>query len=225
MKQVEEQGLSQSPAIVVAGQGWNPGVIGIVAGRIASRFGKPTIVVGLEGSQGRGSVRGPQGFRLHDALARCADALTSFGGHQAAAGVVVEASLVERLRERFAEACLADGTAHAPEEIEAEVLLDEADAPSRVVGDLMLFEPCGEANPAPRIAFPNAVVRDAREVKGGHLKLSLDVGGHPMSAFGLEMGSRAGSLGKRVHLIGKLRRDTWRGGDAVEVKIDRLENA
>lgn len=227
IKQVEEHGLSDKPAIVVAGEGWNPGVVGIVAGRLASRFGKPTIVVGLEGEEGRGSVRGPRGFRLHDALAKSADALRSFGGHQAAAGVVVASARVEALRDRFAEACQeaalslsGDAGDEAPV---AEARLNEADHPARVVNDLALLEPCGEANPAPRLAFTDVKVRDAREVKGGHLKLSLEVGGRPMSAFGVEMGALAHSLGKRAQLIGSLRRDNWRGGDAVEVKIESIE--
>lgn len=227
LRQVEEHGLSHSPAIVVAGEGWNPGVVGIVAGRLASRLGKPTIVIGLEGAVGRGSVRGPRGFRLHDALSRSSDALASFGGHQAAAGVVVEAMQIERLRERFSEACAQVTSTQvedaAASESDAEVRLHEADHPARVVSDLALLEPCGEANPSPRIVIADATVRDAREVKGGHLKLSLDAGGRPMSAFGAEMGSRATSLGKRVHVIGRLRFDDWRGGDAVEVKIDALE--
>jgi len=226
LRQVEELGLANAPAIVVAGEGWHPGVVGIVAGRLAARFGKPTIVVGLEGAQGHGSVRGPRGFRLHDALSRSADALVSFGGHQAAAGVVAEASRIEKLRERFAEECAkVAGFEGEATEIQAEARLDEADHPARVVNDFMLLEPCGEANPAPRLVLADARVRDAREVKGGHLKLSLDVGGHPMSGFGMDMGSRANSLPKRVHVIGSLRRDTWRGGDAVEVKIEAIEGA
>lgn len=225
-RQIEERGLSHAPAVVVAGDGWSHGVVGIVAGRIASRLGKPTIVVGLEGDTGRGSVRGPRGFRLHDALRASADAMVSFGGHQAAAGVVVAASQVERLRERFAEACAAaapDGPGET--EIVADARLDAEDAPSRVVADLARFEPCGEGNPPPRVAIAGAVVRDAREVKGGHLKLTIETGGRRMSAFGAEMGGRAGALGGRIDIVGRLRRDAWRGGDAVEVKLEGVETA
>src|SRR5690606_13053279 len=62
---IERMGMADAPAIVLAREGWHPGVVGIVAGRIASTYGKPTVVVGLDGASGRGSVRGPQGFRLH----------------------------------------------------------------------------------------------------------------------------------------------------------------
>jgi single-stranded-DNA-specific exonuclease len=71
---IERGGFDRDPAIVIARQGWHPGVVGIVAGRIASRFGKPTIAVALEGTIGRGSVRGPAGAHLHDALTACGDA-------------------------------------------------------------------------------------------------------------------------------------------------------
>jgi single-stranded-DNA-specific exonuclease len=224
-RQIEERGLSHAPAVVVAGEGWSHGVVGIVAGRIASRLGKPTIVVGLEGETGRGSVRGPRGFRLHDALRSSADAMLSFGGHQAAAGVVVAASQIEKLRERFAEACASAGGASVEDEVTADAVLDAADAPARVVEDLARFEPCGEGNPAPRVAIAGAKLCDAREVKGGHLKLTIETGGRRMSAFGAEMGARAASLAGRVDLVGRLRRDGWKGGDAVEVKIEAVETA
>lgn len=227
IKQVEGSNLAKMPAIVVAGEGWNPGIVGIVAGRLASRFGKPTIVIGLDGGTGRGSVRGPSGFRLHDALSKSADALISFGGHQAAAGVVVDAANVERLRERFAESCaqiaLEDSESLDIISLRAEARLDEADNPARVVDDLLQFEPCGEANPAPKIAILAANIRNAREVKGGHLKLVLDAHGRRFSAFGPEMAEELPHLGNRAHLIGSLRRDTWRGGDAVEMRIEEIE--
>ncbi|KYF98292.1 single-stranded-DNA-specific exonuclease RecJ, partial [Sorangium cellulosum] len=71
LAEIERAGFDRDPAIVIARQGFHPGVVGIVAGRLTSRFGKPTIVIGLEGAKGRGSVRGPAGARLHDALTRC----------------------------------------------------------------------------------------------------------------------------------------------------------
>ena len=94
-----------------------------------------------------------------------------------------------------------------------------------MVADLARLEPCGEANPAPRIALAGALVRSAREVRGGHLKLTLDVGGRSVGGFGPELGARAATLRGHVHVVGRLRRDGYRGGDAVEIEVERIEPA
>lgn len=221
--QIERGGLADAPAIVLAHEGWHAGVVGIVAGRIASEYGKPTIVVGLDGETGRGSVRGPQGFRLHDALSACKSELVGFGGHQAAAGVEVQASRVEALREAFCRACAAQGSADfAPAGLVATVRLDPRDEPTVVVRDLARVEPCGEGNPAPLLLLPNAQVRSARDLKG-HLKLDLSYGGRSLPGFAFQLGAQAATLkGKRVDVIGRLRWDTYRGGDAVELRVESV---
>jgi single-stranded-DNA-specific exonuclease len=230
LAQITRSGWEAAPSLVLAGQGWSPGVVGIVAGRLASRFGKPTVVVGLEGETGRGSARGPRGARLHDALRASAEALVGFGGHQAAAGVEVRADQVDAFRERFAAACAAQqagGSAAAGDGApRVDARLDPGDEPSRVLADLLRLEPCGEGNPAPRLAIPDARVVDAREVRGGHLKLTFELAsGRRLSGFGADMGGRARALPAHVLLTGALRRDGWRGGDAVEVRLDAVEPA
>ncbi len=101
--------LAALPVIVLGKDTWHPGVVGIAAGRLASKYGKPTIIIALEGATARGSVRGPAGFPLYSALAKCKDAMISFGGHEAAAGVHLDSTGVDALRERFADAVLALG--------------------------------------------------------------------------------------------------------------------
>jgi len=226
LKMLEDPALGQLPGIVLAKQGWHPGVVGIVAGRLASRFGKPTVVVALDGATGRGSARAPAGFSVYDALARSRDALVGFGGHHAAAGVEVAADRVEALRERFADACRALGVPAAAPAFDADARLEEGDAPARVVHDLARFEPCGQANPAPRVGIERARVLRTREVRGGHLRLWLDVAGAPLSCFGAEMGPLAATLaGGQARVVGALRHDTWTGGGAVEMRLVAAEPA
>jgi single-stranded-DNA-specific exonuclease len=222
LSEIDERGFARDPAMVLARQGWHPGVVGIVAGRIASRFGVPTIVVALEGDRGRGSVRGPAGFRLHDALSRCRDDLVGFGGHQAAAGLEVRADRVDALRDAWCAASAASGHALGPEAVDADVRLDDRDDAAAVVRDLARLEPCGEANRAPRLLVRGRVLA-SKEVKG-HLKLELGIGGGArVSAFGFELGSLAPAVaGRSVEAVGWLRRDSWLGGDAVEMKIERI---
>ena len=161
---------------------------------------------------------------MYDALARVRDVLLAFGGHHAAAGIEVASERVETLRERFAEAC-AEAGVPAIAELHADAVLHEGDAPSRVVGDLERFEPCGQSNPAPRIGIERARLLGKRELRGGHLRVWLDVGGTPLSCFGGEMGYLASQLGSHVHVLGALRRDTWQGGGAAEMRLIAAEPA
>jgi single-stranded-DNA-specific exonuclease len=222
---LSDPALAALPVIVLGAQGWHQGVVGIVAGRLASRFGKPTIVIGFDGATGRGSVRGPPGFPLYDALSRCTTALLGFGGHQAAAGVHVEFSKLSLLRDSFAEACAALGASQSAEAREpvADALLDEGDDPFKVLTDFERLEPCGQANPSPRLGIEKALVRSAREVKGGHLQLEIDMGRALLRGFGVDMGASAPAVGSSVRAIGKLRHDAYRGMGAVELKLEALE--
>ncbi len=225
IQEIEAQGWQHRSALTLGRQGWNHGIVGIVAGRLADQYQKPVIVVGFDGPQGRGSVRGPAGARLHDALSRVGDTLLRFGGHQAAAGVEVELSRLDELRIHFERACESlEARAKAPP-CEGELLeLHPQDDPRRVLVDLMRLEPCGEGNPAPELAL-SARLLSAREVRGGHLKLELEVGeGRRLSGFAVAQGDKATSLGGRVRVVGSLRPDRWRGGDAVEVRVSEVRS-
>lgn len=241
---IEAGGWANEPAIVLARQGWHVGVVGIVAGRVASKYGKPTIVIGLDGATGRGSVRGPSGFRLHDALVACRSDLVAFGGHQAAAGVEVRTERLEALRAAWNQACTRPGGLAAPPLLQADVRLDERDDLAAAADGLGQLEPCGERNPAPRVLVRGAKVALVREIKG-HLKLEVHAARGLVSGFGFELGALAGAppggasapapalpaeyqdtapfaVGDRVDLVGLLARDRWRGGDAVELRIERV---
>jgi single-stranded-DNA-specific exonuclease len=221
LQEVEREGYRERPAIVLGREGWNHGIVGIVAGRLASDLKRPVAVVGFEHGVGRGSVRGPKGARLHDALTACASHLRRFGGHQAAAGLEVELEKLALLRASFEQACAAQPTVEEHDDC-PRVRLSPGDSLARVLSDLAQLEPCGESNPAPALALVGRVV-SAREVTGGHLKLELALdGGERLSAFGIGMGSRAATLVGEVAVSGKLRPDRYRGGSAIELKLDKV---
>jgi len=220
-----DPGMAALPCIVLAKQGWHPGVVGIVAGRLASRFGKPTVVIALEGAAGRGSARCPPGFSVHDALTRSRETLLGFGGHHAAAGVEVASDRVGAFRDLFATACVAMGVPAPVRVFDADARLEAGEHPSRITHDLARFEPCGQSNPAPRVAIDDARVLGVREVRGGHLRLWVDVAGMSLSCFGAEMGPLAAVVGPRARVVGALRPDTWNGGGAVEMRLVALESA
>jgi single-stranded-DNA-specific exonuclease len=219
---IREHGWDQRPALVLGREGWGQGIVGIVAGRLADRFERPVVVIGFENGHGRGSVRGPRGSRLHDALARVSDVLMRFGGHQAAAGLEVKIERLAELREGFEAAVLAVGRIDGAGARAPALALAAGDTLSRVLGDFFLLEPCGEGNPCPELRLEAKLLR-AREVQGGHLKLELELeGGQRMGAFGPELGARAADLGERVVVFGRLRPDRFRGGDAVELRITQI---
>jgi single-stranded-DNA-specific exonuclease len=221
LAEVEREGYRQRPALVIGREGWNHGIVGIVAGRLASELQKPVVVIGFEQGVGRGSVRGPKGARLHDAVSACSPLLRRFGGHQAAAGLEVAFEQLEALRQAFESACAAQ-PALATTDDAPRVRLASGDALPKVLADLGELEPCGESNPGPSLALMGRVV-SAREVSGGHLKLELALeSGERLSAFGVGMGARAEALSGSIAVSGKLRPDRYRGGSAIELKLDKI---
>ncbi|MBI4952055.1 MAG: single-stranded-DNA-specific exonuclease RecJ, partial [Myxococcales bacterium] len=230
---VEAAGHASLPAIVVGREGWSPGVVGIVAGRLAARYGKPALVLALEGGRGVGSARGPAGVRLHDALVSTADLLVRFGGHQAAAGLESETARLAAFRERFC-AAFADAAAAEVGPAAADVRLDPRDDVAQVLGDLERLEPCGQKNPAPRLFVAAAEVKSCRPVKG-HLRLDFTWEGRRLTGFAPDQGARAAELaGRRVDVVGRLQRSSYvprnapgwgaaaRGGAEVELLVEAL---
>jgi single-stranded-DNA-specific exonuclease len=220
LAEIERERYADQPAIVIGREGWSHGIVGIVAGRLAAELGKPVVVIGFEQGIGRGSVRGPKGALLHDAVTACAPLLRRYGGHQAAAGLEVTLEQLSALREAFARACAAQ-TLAAPCDETPRVRLAPGDSLAKVWANLSDLEPCGETNPAPALALVGRLV-SAREVTGGHLKLELLVGGERLGAFGVGMGARAAGLEGEIAVSGKLRQDRYRGGGALELLLDKI---
>ncbi len=221
LAEVDARGSREHEGIVLGRQGWHVGIVGIVAGRLASELARPVIIVALEGESGRGSARAPAGFRIHDALVRCQDTLIGFGGHQAAAGLEVRADRLDELREAWRAACAlgSDDQIDARAAHQPDVRLDERDDLMHVLADLERLEPTGHGNPAPRLFLPAVDVLGARAVKG-HLKLELSVRGKRVGGFFPENGDKAEELLRgRLNLSARLKRDHYRGGDAAELLV------
>lgn len=206
--------------IVVASSDWHRGVVGIVAARLAELFEAPAIVIAIEGSLGHGSGRTFGGFPLHTAVSRSASALHSFGGHEAALGLRIEPSAIERFRSDFDATCRAlraDG--FGPRARYVDVALDEETFPLPRASELAILEPVGAGNPEPSFLVENADVEDVRVVGSGHLKLVVRRGALRVHAFGYQMGEDVERLGERCSIVGWLRPDTFRGDEHVEMKL------
>jgi single-stranded-DNA-specific exonuclease len=215
------EGLRDARALVVAGEGWHPGVIGIVASRLVERYHRPTIVISLDGEGGgRGSGRSIPGFDLLAGLEACSEHLTSFGGHRAAAGLALDADRLSAFREAFA--------AHANEMLRPEdltrteridAMVGGADLGLDLAEELGRLAPFGMGNPGVRLLVPAARVRDVRPMgqEGRHARFSLHSGAH--KALGVSFGRSKFSVGADdpVDAAVRLEVNHWNG--AVEPRV------
>ena len=207
--------------VVIDGEGYHPGVLGIIASRLVDRFGVPAIVLGYEDGVALGSARRAGEINIHGAIASCAEHLIGFGGHEAAAGLRMEASRVADFREAFSERCLAPEGAEPPP-LDVDIEIGGAfELPT--VEELGALEPLGEGNGSPLFALP-AIVEEARPVGegGAHLKLRLKVGRRYISGFAANYSEAPPEAGDAIRAIGQLGRNTFYGRDQLEVSIERV---
>jgi single-stranded-DNA-specific exonuclease len=228
---VERQNTDSPVLVFAASEGWHPGVIGIVAARLRERYERPACVVALADGIGRGSGRSIPGLALGSAViaARQAGLLINGGGHAMAAGFTVAADKLVELGEFLAER-LNDGLDRSilVPELAIDAALSAAAAQGDLVAQLEGLAPFGSANPEPRFAFPAVRAAYVEPVGTGHLRLRVAdaLGGAPLNGIAFRAADTpVGKLlveakGRAIHLAGHLRRDTWRGGDAVQLVLD-----
>jgi single-stranded-DNA-specific exonuclease len=212
--------------IVVAGEGWHPGVLGIVASRIVERFYRPTVVIGLNGAAGKGSARSVRGFHLVEGFRRCAAYLEKFGGHEHAGGLSIEAAKLDSFAEAF-ELCVKQA-------LTADDLLPllEIDAPLKfseigfaLVRQLDLLKPFGIGNPEPVFLTRGAEICERKAFSAG-VRYRLRQDGRVLSGVIFGAGeSFPGRAGEKVDIAYRLDENQWNGTSSVELKIVDLKCA
>ena len=216
------------PAVVIAGEGWPSGVVGIVAAKLVDRYQRPAFVVGIdpETGVGRGSARTAGGVNLYRALSEAAPWLDRYGGHAAAAGFTVRRESVAALGESLGAACArlaaGSGPVTAGREVDAEVRL--ADVDERLAEELAGLGPFGQDTPSPVLVIRNARVSAERRVgDGSHLKLTLeDDRSTTRTAIGFQLGDREVDVGARVDLAFLPTISTWQGRRSAELELSDL---
>ncbi|HTX29863.1 MAG TPA: single-stranded-DNA-specific exonuclease RecJ [Solirubrobacteraceae bacterium] len=210
--------LGERPGYVLAGMGWHPGVIGIVASRIAERFHRPTVLIAVpedpdvEGCQGSG--RSIPGFDLLSALHTCAAQLDRYGGHRAAAGLSLGRGQLEAFRaafEDYAEATLTPEMLIPVERVDA--IVSGSQLGLELAEELERLEPSGMGNARPRLLVPGARFADARPMgEGRHARFTVSAGGTrtPAVAFGCDGRLPAGPK-EPVDASFRLERNCWKG--------------
>ena len=230
LAEASEDGRARGPLVLAAREGWHPGVIGIVASRLADRFNLPACVVSLDGPLGTGSGRSVGGVDLGAAViaARQAGLLVKGGGHAMAAGFTVERERLEALRrflgERVAEAVAA--AAGVPRLL-LDGALEAGAATTELIQDLERAAPFGMGNPEPRFAIADVRLAWADAVGQNHVRCRIagaDGGRLKAIAFrSLETELGQALLhhdGAPFHVAGRLRVDTWQGRNAAQLLID-----
>lgn len=229
LAQAESRGFDQ-PLVWASGQGWHPGVVGIVASRLKENANRPAIVIGVENGIGKGSGRSVSGIDLGAAIQRLVreGLLLKGGGHKMAAGLTVEEDKIPLAMARLSELLDAQGAgALGPRDLKLDGALMPGAATVELVEQLENAGPFGAGAAAPRFAFPDAQISFAKPVGESHLKLSFGDGlGAKLDAicFGAFDGPLGPALsarsGARFHLAGRLDINTWGGRQSVQLRLE-----
>lgn len=223
----QAQNFADSAGLVLYGEGWHPGIIGIVASRIVEEFHRPTLILCDDQTQIKGSGRSIREFDLHAGLTDMADIFLGFGGHRLAAGVRLEKGKLEELRTRFDKVVRAQlGDSLPAPSLTVDVELDFATASDAVfLRELELLQPFGPGNAEPVFASPPLTIRDRRTFGYGKEHVVLDV---TDTRTGITLHAKAWRKaaelpptvkGREIRLAYTPRIDTYNGADSVDVRI------
>ena len=223
--QVERTGDPERDAgFVIAGDGWHPGVVGIVASRVVERYGRPAFLIAFDGEIGKGSGRSISRFDLHAALLACGDLLERYGGHQMAAGLTIRREKLDAFRERFggiARDTLAPEDLGPEQRVDLEVGLHEITAElERLMRHL---EPCGTGNSSPVFGVRGVHLAGRSRVGQGHLKGVLDDGRSRLPAIGFQWADRVPWLTDGpVDAAFRIECNEWNGQITLQARLCAL---
>ena len=213
-------------AIVVCGEGWNPGVIGLAASRLVEKYKWPTILLSRDGDICVGSARSIPGVNIHEAMSTCRDLFIRFGGHAQAAGLTIEAKNVPEFKRRLSEAIREQAVPEAfipTEEYDLELELSEMT--EAFVDAFSAMQPTGFGNPAPVFCVRGVHTTDVRTIgkDGAHLRMRLAQGSDMRSAIGFRMGDRAANLPEVIEAIITLSINVWQDKRSVQCELRQMQ--
>ena len=211
-------------SFVLTGEGWHPGVVGIVASRVVERYGRPAFLIAFDGDIGKGSGRSISRFDLHAALLACGDLLERYGGHHMAAGLTIRRENLDAFRERFgglARETLAPEDLGPEQRVDLEVGLHEVTAElERLMRHL---EPCGTGNSSPVFGVRGVRFAGRSRVGQGHLKGMLDDGRSRLPAIGFQWADRVPWLADApVDAAFRIECNEWNGQTTLQARLCAL---
>ncbi|MCX8130984.1 MAG: single-stranded-DNA-specific exonuclease RecJ [Clostridia bacterium] len=220
--------MIKDKVLVIEGQGWHQGVIGIVASRITERYYRPCILISYQDGMGKGSGRSVEGFDLFKALNHCGDLLDKYGGHELAAGLSLAMDKAALFKERinsYAESVL--GGQDLLPKIKIDVHINKDDISMSNIKELEMLAPFGAANPGPVFEYDCLRINDIRNVGDGkHIKLLLEDNGLYVDAIGFGMGCMLDCYNKSefIDVACTLEINSWNSIEKIQLNLKDMRH-
>ncbi len=216
-----DSGMKNAKALVLHDEDWHPGVVGIIASRIAERYHRPTIVIG---KNGKGSGRSIKGVDLHEMVSKAQESLAGFGGHAHAIGLTLGPLGVARFRNDLLQVM-----AHAiPDHVYTPELLYDTEVPLKkitfaLVEELARLEPFGAHNPYPVLRINQVFLRNLRRLQGGHIKGELESSNGCISFIGFRMNIDDDFAHHALDVLGVIEKNEWQGRVSLQLRLIDLK--
>ena len=222
LEKLQTENIENRNTIVLGGDNWYHGVIGIVASKLTESFFKPTILVCFEGEEGKGSGRSIPSFDLHEALSYSGNYLEKFGGHAMAVGLTLKKENFESFKEKFEEFAEQKNIKQIIPTIKIDCEISKNDLKLETVEELKKLEPFGEKNQRPCFVYKGLKINSIRALsEGKHLKLSLRDDNQLIDAIGFNLGHLADEflIGDKVDIVGILEINEYNGIKKVQINL------
>lgn len=225
---IEAKGYMKDRVIVVDGENWHHGVIGIVASRVTERCGKPCMIISRGETEARGSGRSIEGFSLFEAICACDDLLIKFGGHPMAAGITLKPENIEAFRKRINQYAAEHFPQMPTQTVTLDCKLNPAALSVSMAQSLTQLEPFGNGNPQPVFGLFNMELSNVTPVGGGgHLRLTLEKNGAVITAmrFNTKPEELPYHIGDKIDLAVQLEAREFRGQPSLTVIVRDMKFA
>lgn len=220
--QIEKNKLYEKNSIIIGGENWHHGVIGIVSSKITDLYFKPSILLCYEDDLAKGSGRSIPGFDLHEALMKCQGTIEKFGGHAMAIGITIKKNKFKEFSKEFEKVAKEAKIDEIVPIINIDVKINLSEISKDIVESLKQLEPFGEGNKTPIFAFKNLKIDSIRALsEGKHIKMTLKDGNNLVDSIGFNLGylSDEYRIGDKIDVVGTLEINSFNGEDSLQINI------
>ncbi len=228
IREIKEKNMEKKNSIVLYGESWHNGVIGIVASRLVNLYYKPVILLTKEHGVIRGSGRCPQGFSLYDTLTECKEHVTQFGGHELAAGLSLTEELMPGFIDAFEMAATKRKDGISEQIIDIDAQIEKKDLNSQIIKDIRGIKPYGQSNPLPVFLYKGLKVSAIRTIKEDkHLKLVLKDEKSLIDAIGFSMGDRRDEIriGDKIDVVGNIELNSYNTPKTIQILLQDFKKS
>ena len=228
LEKIEKNNMNLENSIILGGENWHHGVIGIVASKITETFNKPSILICFDGEEGKGSGRSIVGFDLHEALCKTSEYLEKYGGHEMAVGLSLKRSNFDSFKEKFQEIVEKSDIKDIVPIIKIDDEIDLKNVTMDMVREIDKLQPFGEENKVPIFLFRNLKIDSIRAISDGkHLKLSLKYSNGWIDAIGFNMGELVEqyTIEDKVDVVGFLEINSYNNIEKLQINIKDMRKS